>query len=92
MSEALHTHYSNLSVAEDAPVEVITASLNALTAKYSEESYPGDAEATRIRRVLLASYYVLVSPVERRKHDEWIQARRNASLTATIDPALSPPV
>ena len=76
MSSAVHTHYQNLSVSESSPIEVITASFQALLAKYSEELYPGDTEAARIRAVLQASYAVLSSAASRRDHDEWIQTKR----------------
>lgn len=76
MKNTIHTHYQNLSVSDTSPIEVITASFQALMAKYSEQQYPGDAEAARIRAVLQASYAALSSATSRRDHDEWIQIKR----------------
>lgn len=76
MNNAIHTHYQNLSVSETSPIEVITASFQALMEKYSEQRYPGDAEAARIRAVLQTSYSILSSTTSRRDHDEWIQTKR----------------
>ena len=85
MKNTIHTHYQNLSVSETSPIEVITASFQVLMAKYSEQLYPEDAEAARIRAVLQASYATLSSAISRRDHDEWIQTKR-AELDAAQRP------
>jgi curved DNA-binding protein CbpA len=67
-----HSHYDNLSVSTDAPLEVITASYKVLINKYSDANYPNDDEAKRIRTVLSASYEVLSSSEKRASHDVWL--------------------
>jgi hypothetical protein len=68
-----HSHYDNLSVSSDAPLEVITASFKVLINKYSDENYPSNAEAKRLREVLNVSYGILSSVEKRAAHDAWLK-------------------
>ncbi|HPG62365.1 MAG TPA: SH3 domain-containing protein [Casimicrobium sp.] len=84
MSDAIHTHYKNLSVSETSPLEVIAASFFALMDKYSAERYPNDPEAARIRDVLAVSFAVLSKVDTRREHDAWIAARKRGDAPERV--------
>lgn len=77
----IRTHYDNLKVARDAPIEVIKAAYRSLALKHHPDQNGHSDEAARIMRILNASYEVLSNPETRRQHDEWIkesEARDNA--------------
>lgn len=63
-----HTHYDNLKVARDAPMEVIHAAYRSLAAMYHPDRHPGDEEAARIMQVINNSYLALCDPVRKRDH------------------------
>ncbi len=71
----VHTHYNNLSVAQNAPIEVIDASKKALLRKYSDKNFPEIAEAHRLRTVIRTSYAILSDAEKRKNHDAWIAAQ-----------------
>jgi hypothetical protein len=66
-----HTHYDNLKVARNAPVEVIEAAFRALAQKYHPDRNPS-RDAARIMGLINAAHGVLSDPKQRRRHDEWI--------------------
>lgn len=66
------THYDNLKVSRDAPIEVIQAAYRSLARKYHPDRNTGTAEGEAIMKVINASYEVLSDPAKRAKHDEWI--------------------
>ena len=68
----VHTHYDNLKVARDAPIEVIEAAYKALAQMYHPDRNPGDT-AARIRDMVQTAHAVLTNPERRREHDEWIR-------------------
>ncbi|WP_439518870.1 J domain-containing protein [Hydrogenophaga sp.] len=71
MAEKLHTHYANLKVTQNAPVEVIKAAYKAMAQKYHPDRHPGDG-AQRVMQGLNESWNVLSDPVLRAEHDAWI--------------------
>lgn len=76
----IHTHYKNLRVTQEAPIEVIEASKKALLLKYSDKNFPKIAEAHRLRTVIRTSYAIL-SDIEKRKlHDAWIETQIEKNL------------
>src|SRR5262249_200582 len=77
----VHTHYDNLKVTRDAPIEVIRAAYKSLASKHHPDLHAGDDSAGRIMRIINASYAVLCDPNRRREHDRWI-----ASVEAEADP------
>ena len=79
------THYDNLKVSRDAPIEVIRAAYRSLATKYHPDLHPGSEKAARIMRIINTSYGVLSDTEKRAQHDRWI-----ASTEA--DPTLSDPV
>ncbi len=78
----VHTHYDNLKVARDAPVEVIEAAYQALAAKYRPDRNP-EARAARIWDMVQAAHDILTNPEHRREHDEWIR-REEAQAASTL--------
>ena len=67
-----HTHYDNLKVSRDAPLEVIQSAYKTLSKKYHPDHNSNDPNATRIMTILNASYAVLTDPVKRQQYDEQI--------------------
>jgi hypothetical protein len=54
------THYDNLKVSRDAPIEVIRAAYRSLASKYHPDIHPNRDKATRIMRISsirLMTYY-----------------------------------
>lgn len=71
----LHTHYDNLKVSRHADAEEIRKAYRTLCRQYHPDRNPDDPEAERIMRIINRSYAVLRDPVERQKHDAWIDAQ-----------------
>jgi curved DNA-binding protein CbpA len=65
----IHTHYDNLKVARNAPVEVIRAAYRVLCQKYHPDLNPGNTRATKNMAIINTSYEVLSDPDRRRKYD-----------------------
>src|SRR6266478_56755 len=87
----VHTHYANLKVARDAPIEVIRAAFKSLSMKYHPDRNPGKAKAARIMAVINTSYEVLSDPVMKRQHDDWIRGAESPSDAATTPAATASP-
>ena len=84
----MHSHYENLKVARDAPIEVIHAALRALSNKYDPRQNLLDFErAKKITRIITTSYEVLTDPVKRAEHDKWLAS---IERPATPNPEPSP--
>ena len=81
----VHTHYANLKVARDAPIEVIKAAYKSLSLKYHPDKHQGSEKAARIMRIINTSYEVLSDPVSRLQHDQWIASQE------TDSPPTAPP-
>lgn len=69
----IHTHYDNLKVSRTAPPEVIKAAYKSLVNKYHPDKHNGDHEAEQVMRLLNEAYEVLSDPIQRLKHDQWIE-------------------
>jgi DnaJ-class molecular chaperone len=76
----IHTHYKNLRVTQEAPIEVIEASKKALLLKYSDKNFPKIDEAHRLRTVIRTSYAILSDAEKRKLHDAWIAAQIEKNL------------
>ncbi|MEO7599117.1 MAG: DnaJ domain-containing protein, partial [Opitutus sp.] len=66
------THYDNLKVSRDAPVEVIQAAYRTLARKYHPDTNASAVKAETVMKIINASYEVLSDPVKRAAHDQWI--------------------
>jgi hypothetical protein len=69
------THYDNLKVSRDAPIEVIQAAYRSLARKYHPDTNGSHPKSEAIMKAINASYEVLSDPVRRAKHDDWIAAQ-----------------
>jgi curved DNA-binding protein CbpA len=78
MTTKIHTHYDNLKVARNAPIEVIRAAYRSLSQKYHPDKNPNDAESARIMALINNSYEVLSNPEKRFEHDEWIKRQERS--------------
>ncbi|EOX8909423.1 J domain-containing protein [Citrobacter freundii] len=68
----MRTHYDNLKVSMDAPIEVIQAAYRTLAKKYHPDKNKGNPDAERIMQIINTAYEVLSDPVKRAEHDAWI--------------------
>jgi len=66
------SHYDNLTVARNAPQEVIRAAYRVLAQRYHPDRNPSDAEAARIMSAVNEAYRVLSDPELRQQHDNWL--------------------
>lgn len=78
------THYDNLKIPRDAPIEVIKGAYRTLAAKHHPDKNPGDDNATRIMSIINDSFAVLSDPRRRAEHDRWIDSQKPP------EPPLSP--
>lgn len=69
------THYDNLKVARDAPIEVIQAAYRSLARKHHPDRTGGSPESEAIMKVINTAYAVLSDPEARAEHDRWIAAQ-----------------
>lgn len=76
--QKIHTHYDNLKVARNAPLEVIRAAYRTLSQKYHPDRNSDNPDASRIMAIINASYEVLSDPEKREEHDAWIAERESA--------------
>jgi len=66
------THYDNLKVARDAPIEVIRAAYRVLAQQFHPDKFPDRALAEQRMRIINKAYEVLSDPRQRSEHDDWI--------------------
>jgi curved DNA-binding protein CbpA len=86
----VHTHYDNLKVAHNAPIEVIRAAYKTLSQKFHPDRNPGNAEAARIMAIINTSYDVLSDPEKRAAHDRWIAEQERRSNEPDREPTRRP--
>jgi len=70
----VRTHYDNLKVARNAPLEVIRAAYKTLSQKYHPDKTDAP-DAAKIMRVINKAYEVLSDPESRKAHDLWIASQ-----------------
>lgn len=68
----MRTHYDNLKVSKDAPIEVIQAAYRSLAKKYHPDINKDNPDAARIMQIINSSYEILSNPQKRKEHDSWI--------------------
>lgn len=88
--DPIHTHYDNLKVSRDAPLEVIRAAFKILSQKHHPDKNPDGDTALVARRMTLINlaYDTLSDPNKRAQHDRWIQDRER--LQAAGMPSSAP--
>lgn len=79
MAHKLHTHYDNLKVSPNAPVEVIRAAYKAMAQKHHPDRNAEEG-AQQVMQGLNESWDVLSDPVQRAAHDAWIAEQEMARL------------
>lgn len=82
----VHTHYDNLKVSRDAPLEVIKAAYKSLSMKFHPDRNPDDPTAVKKMQLINLAYETLSDPAKRAGHDLWI-AEREAEIAAETDAA-----
>lgn len=65
------THYENLSIARNAPSEVVRAAYKVLSLKY-ESDKAQNAEASHLLESINLSYAILSNPVKKAEYDQWL--------------------
>ena len=71
----IRTHYDNLKVSKDAPIEVIQAAYRSLARKYHPDRNGSTPEGEAMMKTINASYEVLRDPHRRAQHDQWIASQ-----------------
>lgn len=87
-----YTHYDNLKVARNAPLEVIRAAYKTLSQKYHPDRNPDNPDATRVMAIINASYETLSDPVKRAEHDKWIAEKESTATQQSKSRQSSQPV
>ncbi len=82
----IRTHYENLTVARNAPLEVIRAAYRVLAQKYHPDRNRGDPDAARVMALLNEAYRVLSDSQLRLEHDQWIRSVEAATGNAHTMP------
>jgi hypothetical protein len=78
------THYQILEVSDDASETEIRAAWDALSRTYRGETAHANPEASRRMAIIDAAYAVLIDPIQRRQHDEWIALRNVGERAAKL--------
>lgn len=73
----IRTHYDNLKVARNAPDIVIKAAHKALLQLHHPDKATDKVAAERITRILNDAREVLLDPVRRKQHDDWIREQES---------------
>lgn len=70
--DRIHTHYDNLKVTRNAPVEVIKAAYRAMAQKYHPDVNPLPG-TDHVMKIVNEAWVVLSDPIKRAEHDQWIK-------------------
>ena len=71
------SHYENLKVTHDAPIEVIRAAYRSLVQKYHPDRNNGSETATQMMKLLNVAYETLTDLAKRQQYDVWIGSGKN---------------
>lgn len=85
----IRTHYDNLKVVRNAPLEVIRAAYKTLSQKYHPDRNPDNPDAARIMMIINTAYEELSDPAKRKHHDEWIESQEQNSSSQPKAPESS---
>ncbi len=72
----MQTHYDNLRISENAPLEVIRAAYKALSLRHHPDQNGNSSESHRIMQILNSAYAILSDTEKRRQYDERLAAIR----------------
>lgn len=87
--QPIYTHYDNLKVTRNAPLEVIRAAYKSLSQKYHPDRNLSNPEFARIMTIINTSYEVLSDPTKRMEHDSWIAEKESPPSEKTTPPNTS---
>jgi len=73
----IRTHYDNLKVTRNAPDVVIKAAHKALLQMHHPDKATDKVTAERITRIINEAREVLLDPVRRKQHDDWIKEKES---------------
>ncbi len=90
--QKVYTHYDNLKVSRNAPLEVIRAAYKALSQINHPDRNSDNPDASKIMAIINASYEVLSNPIKRKEHDFWIAEKESAKTEKNIPSENSNPV
>ncbi len=76
----IRTHYDNLKVTRNAPDAVIKAAHRALLQSHHPDKAADKPRAEKIARIINEARDVLLDPVRRKRHDEWILEKERHCL------------
>jgi curved DNA-binding protein CbpA len=87
LMERIHTHYDNLKVTRNAPLEVIKAAYRAMAQKYHPDV--NSVQGTEhVMKLINEAWVVLSDPIKRAEHDEWI---KNQEMNFLVKKTPQPP-
>ncbi len=78
--EVVHTFYDELSVAKNAPFEVIRASYKALAQIYHPDKNPSSLDGSKKMKAINEAYEVLSDEQKRTEHDLWIAEQATGQI------------
>lgn len=81
----VRTHYDNLKVARNAPLEVIRAAYKVLCQKHHPDRNNDNPDSTRIMKIINEAYEVLSDPIKREAHDQWIASQEKLHCGGSYD-------
>jgi len=87
----VHTHYDNLKVSRDAPIEVIRAAYRSLSVKYHPDHHPDNDNTARIMRIINTSDEIRSNPAKRLEHDRWIASAEREPIEPAPPPFQAEP-
>lgn len=87
----IRTHYDNLKVTRNAPDIVIKAAHKALLQMHHPDKATDKVAAERITRILNDAREVLLDPVRRKQHDDWIKEQEERHHNRATESHSSPP-
>jgi hypothetical protein len=77
------SHYDNLKVPQDAPLDAIRAAYKQLARQYHPDRNSNSAESHSLMQAINASFEVLADPARRANYDEWL-ARLGSSRSKPL--------
>nr|WP_150321507.1 J domain-containing protein [Enterobacter hormaechei] len=76
----MRTHYDNLKVSQEAPVEVIQAAYRTLAKKYHPDLNRDNPDAEKIMQILNEAYEVLSDPVREGANKQVISSQADSLI------------
>ena len=80
----IRTHYDNLQISHRASEEVIKGAFKFLSQKWHPDKQPPEMreESERNMKLINEAYQVLINPITRKEHDNWIKEQEASQTTS----------